>query len=396
MWHLWDANWWYDWPTTANKLMWFYEKSGGPTVDGVISLTPTVMENILAAIGPVDMQKDYGVTISAENFWSVTQAFAEQKPGVTKKPKKIIGDLMAKIQEEIPLRLNKEVMFNLLVSTEKNLNEKHILFYFKNEELEQFVTDYGWDGRVKSSNYDYLAVINTNIGGGKSDRMITQTINHHATVMSDGSIIDDLEIIRKNNSTKADKFVGVRNVDWLRVYVPVGSELIEATGFEAPKPGQFEQPDPAWTFDEDLRNEDRDFKLEQLSNTKIYDEFGKTVFANWLMVDPGEEIHAHIRYKLPTTFLKEIKSDIPDGLNTIFGSTKKILTYALLLQKQPGAEKIAFTSTLNIQSLNNTMPMSKTWQSPSLATTSESDFGWRVLSDLTADQYFAVMYKQKD
>ena len=53
-WYFWDANWWADWPTSANKLMWFYEKSNGPTVDGVVSFTPTVMEELLKIIGPIE------------------------------------------------------------------------------------------------------------------------------------------------------------------------------------------------------------------------------------------------------------------------------------------------------------------------------------------------------
>lgn len=396
LWHMWDANWWYDWPTTANKLMWFYEKSGGPTVDGVISLTPTVIENILQAIGPVDMEKDYGVVVTADNFWQVAQTFAEQKPGVTKKPKKIIGDLMLEIKNQLPQRLNQAVLFSLLKTTEQSLNEKHILFYFKNEELEQFISDYGWDGRVKNSNYDYLAVINTNIGGGKSDRKVIQSVNHRATVMSDGSIIDDVEIIRRNEASSSEQFSGVRNVDWLRVYVPAGSELIEATGFVAPKASLFEQPDPTWKFDDDLTNEDRNFKLDAQSNTKIYEEFGKTVFANWLMVDPGKEVSAHFKYRLSAKFIKEIQSDLPGGLDGLFGSPKKVLAYALLVQKQPGAQKVNFASSVNIQPLAYDLPMSKTWQSQGLSGLETSDLGWRASSDLTTDQYWAALFEQKD
>lgn len=396
LWHFWDANWWYDWPTTAKKLMWFYEKSGGPTVDGIISLTPTVIENVLQAIGPIDMQKDYGMTVTADNFWQVAQTLAEQKPDVTNKPKKIIGDLMLEIKNQLPHRLNQATLFGLLKTTEQSLNEKHILFYFKNEELEQFITDYGWDGRVKNSNYDYLAVINTNIGGGKSDRKITQTVNHRATIMSDGSIIDDVEIIRRNNASSSELFTGVRNVDWLRVYVPNGSELIEATGFNSPKENLFEQPEAAWTFDDDLTSEDKSFRRDELSNTKIYQEFGKTVFANWLMVDPGQEVRAHFKYKLSASFINEIKSDLPDGISALLGSNKKVLTYALMVQKQPGAQRINFTSSVNIQPLAFSMPMSKTWQSQSLTGSATSDLGWQASSDLITDQYWAALFEQKD
>jgi hypothetical protein len=110
LWHLWDANWWPNWPTTAKKIEWFYEKSNGPTVDGVISLTPTVIERLLTVTGPIDMSKDYGVIISADNFWQVTQTFSEQKPQLTNEPKKIIGDLMTKLMEAIRFLIGEDLL----------------------------------------------------------------------------------------------------------------------------------------------------------------------------------------------------------------------------------------------------------------------------------------------
>jgi len=48
--------------------MWFYEKSGGPTVDGVITLTPQIIEEFLAQTGSIDMQEEYGLIVDADNF----------------------------------------------------------------------------------------------------------------------------------------------------------------------------------------------------------------------------------------------------------------------------------------------------------------------------------------
>jgi hypothetical protein len=243
LWHFWDANWWPDWRMSAQKLMWFYEKSNGPTVDGVISLTPTVIERFLSVIGPVDMTAEYGTVINAENFWEVTQTFAEQKSDVTNKPKKIIGDLFDKIIKEMPSRLNKEVFIGLVKETEACLSEKHVLLYFGDPGLEKKVGEYGWDGKIKEAFRDYLMVVNTNIGGGKSDRKIRETIKHNAEVQDDGSVIDTVVIKREHTAGKNEPFSGVRNVDWLRVYVPLGSKLISASGFESPANIYFGKPD---------------------------------------------------------------------------------------------------------------------------------------------------------
>ncbi|HHH12543.1 MAG TPA: DUF4012 domain-containing protein, partial [Candidatus Moranbacteria bacterium] len=46
-WNLHDSNWFPDFPTSARKAISFYEKTGGPTVDGVIAITPEVLRKML-------------------------------------------------------------------------------------------------------------------------------------------------------------------------------------------------------------------------------------------------------------------------------------------------------------------------------------------------------------
>ena len=47
VWTMHDANWFPDFPTSAEKVAWFYEKTGGPTVDGVIAITPELLQDLL-------------------------------------------------------------------------------------------------------------------------------------------------------------------------------------------------------------------------------------------------------------------------------------------------------------------------------------------------------------
>ncbi len=112
-WFFWDANWWPDWPFTAEKLKAFLEKSDGPSVDGVIALTPAVIERLLGIIGPVELP-DYGITLDNDNFWITVQRLAEQKQDVTSTPKQIIGDLMDKLIKELPGRVNKDNFVELI------------------------------------------------------------------------------------------------------------------------------------------------------------------------------------------------------------------------------------------------------------------------------------------
>jgi len=334
LWHMWDANWWPDWPKSAQKVMWFYEKSDGSTVDGVISLTPTVIIKLLDVLGPIDLTTKHGVIITGENFMNTVQEIAEQKQNVTKEPKQIIGDMLAVIMDKMATRLDRDDWLKIIKVLESSLNEKDILIYFTDPSLQSKVKEMGWDGGIKEASGDYLSVINTNIAGGKSDKKIIQTITHQASLTTDGSIIDTVTIVRDHQAIKREPFTGVRNVNWLRVYVPLGSRLISSEGWRQPEV-TIEGPDPSWEFDQDLLNEseaDRD----PVTGTIIYRELDKTVFANWSMVDPGEMAVIKLVYKLP---FKAV-------LDTNGKSETAIYKYTLMAQKQSGSHNSEISSSL--------------------------------------------------
>ncbi len=397
-WHFWDANWWPDWKKTSRKLEWFYENSGGSSVDGVIGITPVVAERLLKIMGPLDMLDTHGVVINSENFWEITQTFAEQKPinhpayeplpfkaedsnleesqtetqidpGL--KPKKIIGDLIGKIETELPNRLNKDMFFKLIASLEQSLLEKHLLFYADDYVLQDKFEELSWAGRTKKTAWDYLMVVNSNISGAKSDRKIKQEINHQSEVLEDGSIVDTLRIKRTHTGVKGERFTGVKNLDWMRIYLPLGSQFIEAKGFWPPDESLFEKPDPSWRHDEDLKNSEENFIRDSSSWTKIYNEGDKTVFANWVQVNPGESVEIVVRYILPFRLNLDNNDKHP---------------FALLVEKQPGAMSGSISSHLILPESAHVE-----WQYPEDIEI-QTD-GWFIEDQLASDKFWAVLIK---
>lgn len=418
LWHFWDANWWPNWVRTSQNLMWFYEKSGGPTVDGVISVTPTVVERLLEITGPIDMTADYGIVIDSNNFWETVQTIVEAKnlektnPGVTagfkesttsiavsvpleqglennvnNKPKKIIGDLMAKILETLPQKLNRDSLVKIISAFEDSLAEKQIMFYFTDPALESEVSARNYAGEIKNAPRDYLLVVNTNIAGQKSDRKMTETIEHLSRVDSSGKIVNQVKITRTHTGQKNEILTGVRNVDWLRVYVPAGSRLLSASGFQVPDASYFEEPDSSWEDSKLLANEEA-ATTDPASGVKIYEEDGKTVFAGWVMVDPGQSAEISFSYELPFNFF-DVKpnngflSKLNDLLNP---NSKNLWPYSLLVQKQPGALASEFHSRLEVSE-----PLTVFWKHPDNLSWSG---GWEIFDKINADKYFSVLLKK--
>lgn len=419
LWHFWDANWWADWPKTAKNLMWFYEKSGGSTVDGVITLTPTVVERLLEITGPVDMTAEYGIVIDSQNFWETTQKIVEHKnllqtnpeatavfqesteaitvslpleqdleQNVDNKPKKIIGDLMARILEILPQRLTKENLVSLVSMMESSLAEKQVMFYFTDPVLQAEVSSRNWAGEVKSSEHDYLMVVNTNIAGQKSDRKISERIEHDSQISSDGKIINTVTIYRTHNGIKREALTGVRNVNWLRLYVPAGSRLLSATGFSVPESSYFEEPAEDW-LDSRFLAEEREAKVDPISGAKIYQEFNKTVFAGWVMVDPGETAVVKFSYELPFKF-KALSNDNDwlTKLNLLLNpDSRDLYPYSLLIQKQPGAYPSEFVSRLYLPG-----DWQVQWSHPDNLSFNS---GWEFTTPLSADKYLSILLKNK-
>jgi hypothetical protein len=321
-WQMQDANWWPDFPTSAEKIQWFYRKSGGSSVDGVITLTPAVIEQMLAITGPIGMP-EYSATVTAENFYDITQTQAERKYDDTRESKKFIADLTPKLLNKLfALDLHNFVPVLQVVYTA--LSEKDILLYFNDVFLQNELAERGWTGEIKSTSGDYLMVVDTNIGGGKTDAAITETIEHQADIQADGSVIDTVTITRTHTGASGDEFADIKNVDYVRVYVPQGSELISAIGFEQPHPNLFLAVESGYAADADLQTVSGDILIDEASQTRINNEFGKTVFGNWLQTEPGATSKAVIQYRLPLAVR-------PQGL------FQPAARYSLLVQKQPGA-----------------------------------------------------------
>lgn len=327
-----DANWFADFPTSAQKIMWFYERTGGPTPDGVISLTPTVIERLLKLTGPIEMP-EYGVILDADNFIDITQYKTEiDYDKDLNQPKKILADFAPRFLDKLSEQI-KQNNLEVLRTIDDALKEKHILVYFGNQDLENFVVSQGWGGELKQAQKDYFSVVNSNIDGRKTDRVIEQKIKYLSEIQDDGSIIDTLEIVRHHQGGALNyNWYNEPNIDYLRVYLPKGAELISVQGqsqvsFEA----QIDYQKFGFKKDQQVDAIEQTMQQDEKSGTEIFEESGKTVFGNWVNVNPGETASIIYKYRLPFKLAT-------GGTNADF---------SLLAQKQSGSLDSKLEVTVN-------------------------------------------------
>lgn len=368
-WSMHDANWFADFPDSARKVAWFYEKTGGPTVDGVISFTPTVIERLLEITGPIALPQ-YDAVLETKNFVELIQYKVEADfDKELNQPKQILADfapVFLKTLTQLPALKQKEAMEVIF----NGLAEKHILIYFADQNLENFIKEEGWAGELIAADKDYLSAVSSNINGFKTDRMIEETISHQAEIKEDGSIIDTVEIIRKHLGGRTDYDWWNRvNANYFRLYVPLGSELLSVEGqtFEDCRP-PIDYQKSGFKTDPLVESIENKMVIDKKTNTRISSENGKTVFGNWTYVSPGETVALTYRYRLP------FKIDL----------TKAADSYSLLVQKQSGSLGSKFS-----QFLKYPVDWKISWQYPNLKIQAgRTEYG----GDLKTDKFLGVTF----
>ncbi|MEK9200622.1 MAG: hypothetical protein AAB909_01475, partial [Patescibacteria group bacterium] len=202
----------------------------------------------------------------------------------------ILANVMAQPKAKFPM------LFQAAINS---IQGKHALMYFSDPKIQGAVESFNLAGRMSESEEDYLAIVDTNFSGGKTNIWVKYKADQKIEVAGDGTVTKTLTLTYDNPQEGRVKIESGRSLnglfrDWVRVYVPKGSELIEAKGFET---GQ--------ATSEDL---------------------GKTVFEGFFTLAPLNTKVISLKYKLPF----KLKSP-----------------YSLVIQKQAGAKDFPYTTTIN-------------------------------------------------
>jgi hypothetical protein len=373
-WSLHDSNWFPDFPTSAKKAISFYEKTGGPTADGILTLTPTVIQKLLEVTGPIEM-KDYAVTLDANNFIAATQNEVEiDYDKKSNNPKKILSDLAPILLDKIVNGGNMEMMTKAANVFLQGLNEKQILLYSENKNLQKIISDQGWSGEIMETPKDYLSVINSNLNGFKTDGVIDEKIEHKAEIQEDGTIVDTVTITRHHNGGNTgfswwDKV----NANYMRVYVPQGSKLLEAEGQinELVNP-PLDYDALGFKRDGDVQKEEENMTIDEKTGTRISEESGKTVFGNWTYVSPQETTVIKYKYLLPFKVVPDSQEKLADA-------------YSLLAQKQSGSIGSALESEIDYPRSYKSI-----WNYP--ADQTDENGAIKTSTDLKNDKFIGVAF----
>ncbi len=304
-WGMRDSAWFADFPTSAEKAMFFFVEEAGYKVDGVIVINPDIVSNILKIVGPIEMP-EYGLNLTADNFLESIQEEVEYGDNRIQ-PKKVVLDFGPRFLEKLYSADSEKwtSIFNVLMT---GLEEKDILLYFSKEELENFTINEGFGGEIKKTDDDYLMINLSNIKGSKTDAVTDSSIEVDNR-FENGQVIHKVTITRNHKGGDHEHgFYNRQNPAYVRVLISQNGEFLSIYGNDATnfKPlmnyslqGDFEKDRDLTIFESSFHSEDLLNTQGGFSKIDRFDESGKEGLGFWMITEPGETKTVEFEYSVP-------------------------------------------------------------------------------------------------
>lgn len=298
-WYARDTNSSPDLPTSIDNFMFYYDlgMKYAPAeikpIDGIITIDTKVIEELLEVTGPVTVN---GLTYTSENVVLELERIASLNVQEQINRKGVLGNLM----EEMLVNVfeSESTLWRQLIDKAVDLAiRKHIQAYVFDEEVRTLINKYGFAGIVAQDVVgDYSFVVSTNLGGDKTNWFTSKKVDHLLTKEND-RWVDTVKITYtyQQPGEEYSPFMS-RFRDWVRVYTPLGTELIGIEGSE--------------------------------DGTGESEELNKKVYQAYIELGPGETKEMTFKYYLPNDV-------VTNGV------------YNLLIQKQSGIDSELHTVTVN-------------------------------------------------
>lgn len=300
-----DANFWPDFPTSAEKLMDLYSYGQDePPLDGAIAIDQAFMTLLVDALGQVYIPEEdltltrNNITAALRDAWGGQEGQTVGEWVTTRK--EFMGPFAAAIRDRLENDTGSLDYRRLATNMSRALETKHLQIYTRNPAEDAVLVELGWNGRLAPHpTSDFLAIVDSNVGYTKSNLYVEKSATYQVVLSPQGDGLADLTITYSHTRPADDRpcihydldiygempdyLALAENCYWnyLRVYAPSGSELLSSTRHTIP--GESHRFGQTW-----------EGKAQVVAETAV-----ATTFANYLLVPMGESVESAFAYQLP-------------------------------------------------------------------------------------------------
>ncbi len=216
------------------KAQFFLEKEMKFTgFSGGILLSTTAIKNLLGAFGNIYLP-DFDETINSDNFYLKAQMHAEDNffPGSIQKK-----TFLSSLTRQILINMDEISVGKLSQAIKESLDEKQMVMYMENADLQSLIDQFFWSGRVitpqcssqtKDCLVDYIFPYDANVGANKVNFYVNRSIYLKTMVSTDGSINHVLSLQYRNDSPSV-AFPGGNYRNYFQVLLPANCQLKQVT-----------------------------------------------------------------------------------------------------------------------------------------------------------------------
>jgi len=254
LWVFRDSNWSPDFPTVARQAIELYRPGYPVDIDGVVALDQEAVRRLVGALGQIQVPRaDEAVTGDTVVSY-MRQAWAPENQEVSKGWWAQRKSFMEPLAEAVWAKLTSGgVDYVRLGLTLLDLvEEKHLLLYVDHPQVESLLKEQGWDGALPTDQSgDFLMVVDANVGYNRASAKVEEMIDYQVDLRS---MPPRARLTLTYTHTSQVNYPCVREIrydpvyeqmmdrcywDYVRVYVPEESRLVDATEIPIVEQAQF-------------------------------------------------------------------------------------------------------------------------------------------------------------
>jgi hypothetical protein len=260
-WHLRDANWAADFPTSARQAARFWELLTGQQVDGVIAFDERFLELLLRATGPVAVPGHDPIDAGSVKGVVLAEVFQGDDPAAWYAAQSKLSQQLASAMLEQVQHVSPDRMPGVADAMIEAFRTRALLVSAFDRTAAAALHGASLDGGLLGDNDDYLYVVESNVSYTKLNPFIKQSLSYAVQLGPDARPVAAELAIEEQNTFRpeladpgypASYYVGSRwnagtyGLDswpgyyggYTRVLMPAGSRLLRAEGFDdAPRSG---------------------------------------------------------------------------------------------------------------------------------------------------------------
>ena len=364
VWLLRDVSWEPDFPTTARTAADLYSLGQRQDVDGVAALNQWTLLAVIEGLGSVSSPGG-GPPLTSRNLLSKLEEGSDEHG-------RAYGDLALQgILDRLNEPMSLSTMIRVASAVQSSLNQRDLLLFMDDPELQQVMSRNGWDGRIQHDSADYLYVVDSNVGWSKADRYVERGVSYKVDLRKEAGPRISLTLEYNNHGgpgsagcvpqwlNKGSNYDQLKNAcywNFWRVYLPQGARLLSNTPL----------PLPEYSVSVDTGR-----GLPGEDTVRVSSSYDKTVLSGLFALGAGESSEVQLVYDLPRDLLQ--RND--EGIR-----------YKILIQKQPG---IRWRDVSVEFLLPSGYRLSSSSTAPVATTDSRVEFALRIEEDTVLDASFA-------